>query len=224
MFDGLPFHINNSFLIDHMKFKKGISDVRSDNIILVSVSNHDRKYRLWKYAKFSLNCFKKIDGSVGIRVADIIPLAAWGLATCQVSMIRGQKYQQYILGKDFNAVKRRRSYIWAIFDLLNRMIFSSSRFAYIVEAMRWIYSLRHRVLEEASDSYSNNLRTLHLFWYCRCTTWGGHRQLHDARYRTVVHDMSGTWRAVHESGVSHEWCITWVLHHMSGAREGVSNQ
>ena len=128
-------------------------------------------------------------------------------------MIRGQKYQQYILGKDFNAVKR--SSYWAIFALLNRMIFPFSQFAYIAEPMRCIYSLRHRVIEEYSDSFSNHLQTLHLFWYCRCTTWGGQRPTRGiGQFCTtwVVYDDWCMRVVYHMNGASHEWCITWVVH------------
>ena len=96
------------------------------------------------------------------------------------SLWSGDKNINYILGKDFIAVKR--SSYWAVLALLNRMIFPSSRVAYIVEAMRWIYSLRHRVLEESFWLRLESSAYVASFWYRRCTMWCAWR---------VVHGISG---------------------------------
>ena len=68
-----------------------------------------------------------------------------------------------------------------------------------IKAMRRIYSLRHRVLEESSDSYSSHLHTLHLLGYRRCIT-----SVHKSRALEY-------WRVVHE------------ILHKSCARDSVQN-
>ena len=175
------------------------------------------------------------------------------LATCQVSLIR-DKNINYILGKDFIAVKR--SSYWAVLALLNRMIFPSSRVAYIVEAMRWIYSLRHRVLEESfwlileSSAYVASILISQVH-DVRCMTSGARHKwwaivvvITGSGARHECWTTSGAWewctRVVHYmSGEHHEWWSSWVVVIMKGShhewwsswlvhdissREGVGNQ